>query len=157
MHACFSEFVLVWVLYLCVCLCLPLAGVDHSLVHWLPVSDPGLFPCVPGWEGGQRDVCNLCWCSLVGSGKQHHIVWTAMFSCVGIPWEVPNLQLIQRIKTMIQYYHTMRLTPHYILFRFLNMAQNADPACCWRWKLLMIDEKYSCCSDTIFYHTNLLN
>lgn len=63
-------------------LCLPLAGVDHSLVHWLPVSDPGLFSCVSGWEGGQRDVCDLCWCSVVGSGKQHHIVWTAMLACV---------------------------------------------------------------------------
>lgn len=85
-------------------LCLPFAGVDHSLVHWLPVPDPGLFPCVSGREGGKRDVCDLCWCSVVGSGKQHHIVWTAMVSLTGFQWEVPNLQLIQRIKTPILLY-----------------------------------------------------
>lgn len=32
--------------HICVCV-----GADHSLVHRLPVSDPGLLPGLPGGEG----------------------------------------------------------------------------------------------------------
>lgn len=60
------------------------AGADHSLVHRLPVSHPGVLPCLPGgkgwrlcehvWPGephgpAQRaGLWHLRWCALVGAG-----------------------------------------------------------------------------------------
>lgn len=63
------------------------SGADHSVVHRLPVIDPGFLPGVPGWEGWRHRRANrhwwplpdtshaglwhLCRCPLVGTGENY--------------------------------------------------------------------------------------
>lgn len=42
-------------------------GADHCLVYWIPVFDPGKFPCLSGRKGRQWAVWNVCRRPLVGT------------------------------------------------------------------------------------------
>ncbi len=44
-------------------------GAHHSMVHWLPVSHPGFIPGLLCGKGVKWWIWDLCWCSLVGTGK----------------------------------------------------------------------------------------
>lgn len=54
-------------------------GAHHSMVHRLPLSHPGFIPCLFCGKGVKWWVWDLCWCSLVGTGKtklkKHNKTW----------------------------------------------------------------------------------
>lgn len=51
------------------CFIVSSAGTHHSMVHRLSVSHPGVIPGVLCGKGVKWGVWDLCWCTVVGTGK----------------------------------------------------------------------------------------